>query len=193
MKKILVAYTTNAGSTEEVAQVVAEEICRAGHAADVRRLAEVDSLTRYDGVIVGAPMILGWSRDAQRFVRRHQRDMAGKRVAYFCTLMSLTQTNQDTVGGVPVAIDPLLPAPPKNPGRLGIKEAYATLNNYLRPALRAAPSVKPVSIAMFGGKLEMFRLKWWQALFVMVIIQARPGDLRNWDFIRSWARGLQLE
>lgn len=193
MKNLLVAYTTNAGSTEEVAQAVAEELGRAGQPVDLRRLGEVSSVSEYDGVVIGAPMILGWSRDAQRFVRRHQRDLAGKRVAYFCTLMSLTKTDQDTVDGVPIAVDPLLPAPPKNPARLGIKEAYATLNNYLRPALRSAPSVKPASIAMFGGKLEMFRLKWWQALFVMVIIQARPGDLRNWDFIRSWARGLPLE
>ena len=190
MNKILVAYTTNAGSTEEVAQAVAEELRRCGQSVDLRRLEEVTSLAEYDSVVVGAPMILGWSRSAQRFVKRHRDELVNKRVAYFCTLLSLTQTSQDTLNGVPICIDPQLPSPPKNPGRKSIKEAYATLSNYLNPVLKAAPSVKPVSVAMFGGKLELFRLKWWQALFVMVIIQAHPGDLRNWDFIRAWASEL---
>jgi len=36
----------------------------------------------------------------------------------------------------------------------------------------------------------LFRLKFFQMLFVMLIIQAQPGDLRNWDAIRSWAQDL---
>lgn len=191
MNKILVAYTTNAGSTEEVARAIADELGKSGQ-VDLCRLEEVSSLNDYGSVIVGAPMILGWSRPALRFLKRHRQELSSRQVACFCTLMSLTQTHQDSIEGVPVYIDPNLPAEPKNPRRLGIKESYATVSNYLRPLLKAAPSVKPVSIAMFGGKMEMFRLKWWQALFVMIIIQARPGDLRNWEAIRSWAKGLNL-
>ena len=57
--------------------------------------------------------------------------------------------------------------------------------------LKAAPDVKPVSVAFFGGKLDMFRLKWWQAIFVMLVVQAKPGEFRNWDYIRSWGSALQ--
>lgn len=192
MQKILVAYTTNAGSTAEVAQVIAEELGRGGNSVDLRRLEEVRSVDEYDAVVVGAPMILGWSRTAVRFLKRHQQSLASRPVACFCTLLSLTQTNPMTIDGIPVCIDPALPTPPKNPQRLSIKETYATLNNYLRPIRKAASSIRPVSVAMLGGKLELFRLKWWQALFVMAIIQARPGDQRNWDFIRAWASGLKL-
>ena len=60
-----------------------------------------------------------------------------------------------------------------------------------RPALRAARSVRPVSVGLFGGRLELFRLKWWQMLFVPVIIQAQPGGSHNWPFIREWAAGLR--
>jgi len=59
-----------------------------------------------------------------------------------------------------------------------------------RPALRAARSVRPVSVGFFGGRLELFRLKWWQALFVLLIIQAQPGGSRNESFIREWAASL---
>jgi hypothetical protein len=42
----------------------------------------------------------------------------------------------------------------------------------------------------------MFRLKLLQMLFVMLIIRAQPGDLRDWSYIQQWAieiRSLLLE
>ncbi|MBE0698297.1 MAG: hypothetical protein IH586_15370 [Anaerolineaceae bacterium] len=186
-KKVLVAYTTNAGSTAEVAQAVGEEIRTTGHTVDILRLEEVASVRAYDAVIIGAPMILGWHRSAVQFVRHHQKDLAQKKVAFFCTLISLTDVNLDLTQAGPVNIDPRLAKLPQNPGRLSLKERYATLSNYLKPLIKAAPAVQPMRIGFFGGKLELFRLKWWQMLFVMVIIQAKPGDLRNWEFIEEWA------
>ena len=67
------------------------------------------------------------------------------------------------------------------------------MTNYLRPVLRAAPQVRPVSIALFGGKLEFHRLKLLQMLFVLLIIQTQPGDRRNWPVIREWAAGLRAQ
>lgn len=56
--------------------------------------------------------------------------------------------------------------------------------------LGAAPGVKPLSVAFFKGKLEMFRLKWWQAAFVMIVVQGTAGDYRDWDAIRAWGEEL---
>jgi menaquinone-dependent protoporphyrinogen IX oxidase len=108
------------------------------------------------------------------------------------TAMSLTRTADTSVDGVPLYIDENLPQPPKVEGRLSFKERYATVQQYLRPVLRAVPAVRPVSVAFLGGRLDIYRLKWWQALFVMAIIQAPPGDRRNWDAIRAWAGSLAL-
>lgn len=186
MKRVLVAYTTNAGSTEEVAQAVGATLSKGGALVDICRIEEVSSLASYQAVVVGAPMILGWHRNAVRFVKQHQKVLEKVPTAYFCTALSLTDTGQSP-GGTPIWIDPELAKPPLKPGRMSIKERYATLQNYLRPIMRAAPVVKPASVAFFGGKLELFRLKWWQVLFVMVIIQAQPGDRRNWANIQAWA------
>jgi hypothetical protein len=112
-------------------------------------------------------------------------------VAYFCTLLSLTQPGANQPVPVPLFVDPELAKPLHTPGRMSLKERYATIGNYLSPVLKAAPAVHPVSVAFFGGKLELFRLKWWQLLFVMIIIQAQPGDRRNWDGIRQWAESLK--
>lgn len=192
-KKFLVGYTTNAGSTAEVAQAVADAIKDDRVQVEVARLEEIRSVDEYEAVIVGAPMIVGWHRSATAFLKKHQDALSKKKVAYFFMAMSLTETGEKEVDGVPLLVDDELTAPPKNPQRLNFKENYATVTNYLRPVLKAAPLVKPLSAAFFGGKLEMFRLVWYQAIFVMLIIQARPGDRRNWPVIKAWAQNLKKE
>lgn len=192
MKNILIAYTTNSGTTEEVARAIGEELDKKGNAVRILRLEEVTSLEGYQAVVVGAPMILGWHRAAQKFVHQHHQELAKLRVAYFFTAMRLTQTGESQIDGIPLSIDPYLATPPAKAGRLSLAERYATPANYLKAAIKAAPGVKPVSVGFFGGRLDMYRLRWWQALFVMVVIRAQPGDKRDWDFIRAWAAGLEL-
>jgi menaquinone-dependent protoporphyrinogen oxidase len=184
---ILVAYSTNSGSTEEVAQAIAEELGKDGAKVDVTRVEQVASLEEYQAVVIGGPMILGWHRAAAGFARKHAAALATRKVAYFATAMSLTQTGESRIGQTTLCIDPGLAKEPKNPGRLGIKERYALPANYLKPMLGAAKDVRPVSVAFFGGKLELFRLNILQMLFVMVVIGAQPADLRNWSAIQSWS------
>jgi len=168
MQKVLVAYTTNAGSTEEVATVIGEELGKDGAQVDVRRIEQVTNLESYTAVVIGGPMIMGWHRAATRFVKKHQQALSQVPVAYFLTAMSLTQTGESSIDAIPVCIDPMLAKAPKVANRLSLRERYASVTNYLRPILRAAPQVKPVSIALFGGKLEFYRLKLLQMLFVLL-------------------------
>jgi menaquinone-dependent protoporphyrinogen oxidase len=190
MKRILVAYATMAGSTVEVAREVGEEMARHGVQVDVLMLDEVESLADYDGVVVGGPMIMGWHRAALGFLKKHREAWRRIPLAVFVTAMSLTQTGEMSVGGVPVTVDEELPKPPAEEGRLNFRERYARPANYVRPILAATRPAKPLSIGLFGGRLEYGRLPWWAVLFVMLIIQAPAGDRRNWPAIRAWAGDL---
>ena len=190
MRRILVAYATMAGSTAEVARAVGEEIAKGGVQVDVLPLNQVKDLKAYDGVVVGGLMIMGWHRAAIRFLRKNRRVFQRIPLAVFVMAMSLTLTGETSVDGVPVTVDEKLPKPPQQEGRLNFRERYARLANYLRPILLATRPVKPVSIGVFGGRLEYGRLKWWAVLFAMLIIQAQAGERRNWDAIRSWAAEL---
>ncbi len=190
MKKILVAYATNAGSTVEVAQAVGEELGKNGAQVEIRQIDEITSLEMYDVVVVGAPMIMGWHRSAVSFVKKHQQRLSKVQVAYFMMAMNLTQVEHHDQSEMPIFVDPRLAKPPSDPNRLSFKERYATVNKYLQPVLKTAPMVKPINVAFFGGKLDLYRLNWWQKLFVMIVIQAQPGDYRNWAFIREWATNL---
>jgi menaquinone-dependent protoporphyrinogen oxidase len=181
-----------AGSTVEVAQAVGEEIAKSGYQVDILPISEINGLEAYDGVVIGGPMIMGWHRAALRFLKKHRGAFEHIPLAVFVMAMSLTQTGETSVGGVPVYVDENLPKPPEIEERLNYRERYARLSNYLRPILKAIRPVKPVSIGVFGGRLEYGRLKWWAVLFVMLIIQAPAGERRNWTAIRSPRAGLRL-
>ena len=96
--RILVAYASNAGSTAEVAKAVSEELAHDGAQVDVRPISELSGadLSPYDAVVVGAPMILGWHRDAERFVKANRAALSRVPVAFFVTLLSLVKTEAGT-------------------------------------------------------------------------------------------------
>jgi len=190
MKRILVTYASMAGSTSEVAQAVGEEIGKRGYKVDVIPLNEIKSFESYDGVVVGAPMIMGWHRAALGLLKKHRDVFQHIPLAVFVMAMNLTQADEAKVDGVTVYVDENLPKPPLKPGNLSFRENYARLSKYLQPIFRAIRPAKPVSIGVFGGRLEYGRLKWWAVLFVMLIIRAPAGDRRNWTAIRSWAEAL---
>jgi menaquinone-dependent protoporphyrinogen oxidase len=191
-KKLLVAYTTNAGTTAEVAQAVGEELAKDSRlSVDVRRLEEVDSLESYNAVVIGAPMIFGWHRGAKKFIKKHEDSLSRLKTAYFITAMNLTQTDEASLDGIPLSVDPVVAKPVKRAGHLSFKERYSLPANYLRPILKSAPRAKPVSVAFFGGKLAMYKMKWWQVLFVLIFIQTQQGGSHNMPFIREWAAGFR--
>jgi menaquinone-dependent protoporphyrinogen oxidase len=190
MKKILLTYATLSGTTADVARKIADELSNKGEQVSLLPLAEVAELEKYDAVILGAPMIVGWHRDAVKFLKTHRAQLADKPLALFATAMTLTQTGETVVDGIPVFVDNKLALPPQTPGKLTFKEGYASIPNYVRPMLKAAGPNKPVSVALFGGRVDIYRLKWWAALFVLLIIRVKPGEKRNWEAIQGWATGL---
>ena len=61
MARLLVVYYSRSGTTEEMAELVAEGARAAGAEVDLKRVEETepDELLRYDGVIAGSPTYYG--------------------------------------------------------------------------------------------------------------------------------------
>jgi menaquinone-dependent protoporphyrinogen oxidase len=69
---VLVAYGSKMGGTAGIAELVGDALTDAGFQADVRPVAEVAKLDRYDAVVIGGALYTGhWHCQARRFVRHH--------------------------------------------------------------------------------------------------------------------------
>ena len=192
MDKILVAYASNSGSTKEVAEFIAAKAA-GGIPIDVVDISSVTSLNGYRGVIIAAPMILGIHSSARKFLSKFRTELSGIPHACIFTAMNVTGNQRNTSKAYQITVDPYVSHEPVNPQRLSIKENYALPANYLRPIEKILDQSKPLGVAFMGGKLEMFKLPILQALFVMLIIQAKPGDLRNWELIENWSKGMMQQ
>ena len=192
MSEILIAYSTNTGSTLDVAQVIADELVQKGNNVSVKNISDIDDVKAYDSVLIGAPMILGWHKKAKQFLHKHRRVLSKKKCAYFCTAVSITKYGAEQGSGIPVFIDPFTAKAPLDVQKMTFREKYALPENYILPILKQAPDVKPISIALFGGNLDMSKLNFFEMIFVMAVIRAQPGDYRNWDAIRQWANNLDI-
>lgn len=124
--KVLVAYDTKNGSTEEVAQAIVTRLREHGCSVDIQLAKTVRNLKEFDVLVVGAPIYAGrWLPGAHKILKR-----AGKQ-------------NQDKNPSVAIfALGPRTDEGPEN--WTGPKAQFDR-------ALAKHPSVIPVSIALFGG------------------------------------------
>ncbi len=161
--RVLVAYASKAGSTAEVAALIARNLADTGLAVDLRRTRSVRSVDGYRAVVVGSAIRAGhWLADASDFVKTHREALAARKTAFFTLCMTLQQdtpANREKVAG------------------------------YLKP-VRAV--LDPDWIEFFAGKMEYRRLAFGPRLIVKAM-KVPEGDFRDWNAIGSWAGRLAKE
>ena len=163
--KVLVAYASIHGSTQEVAGVVAATLRDQGVEVDLRPIREVRTLTGYSAVTLGAPMYMfHWHKDAHHFLTRFQREL----------------TN-----GLPVAI--FAGGPIED-----TREQWQDRRSDLDRELAKYSWLTPVSVQLIGGKFDPARLRFPYNL-IPAMRNLPACDLRDWTAIRTWAGTLTEE
>ena len=82
-KKILIAYGSRYGSTEEIAHSMAEILANAGletQLIDLRRTKQKDwpPLASFDGVLISSGIKIGrWTKEATAFLKMHAEELKG--------------------------------------------------------------------------------------------------------------------
>ena len=185
--RALLVYASKHGSTREIADAIAAELRVAFAEVDVHEAATAPAPSGYDAVVVGGPMIMGWHRDAEKYVKKQKDQLASVPFALFVTAASLTEDGTNELRGVPVARDPWLVKKPRNADKLTRKERYALPSHYLGDIFKACGPARPRSAAFFAGSLDLTTMNVFEKLFVLLIIGATPGDGRHFDFVREWA------
>jgi menaquinone-dependent protoporphyrinogen oxidase len=149
--RILVAYATKHGSTQEVAEAIAETLRSHELDVNVRSAKEVRDVCGYAAVVVGGSLYTGkWHRDALSFLRRHARALADEPVAVFA-MGPQTLDESDVVGS----------------------------RKQLDASLAKVPAVIPSTIAIFGGVVDPAKLRF--PFNRMPASDARDWDaIRRW-------------
>ena len=163
--KILVAYASKYGSTQEVAEAIAETLRESGFEVDLQPMRKVRTLEGYATVVLGAPLYFGlWHKDA----------------------LNLLSRNEDALAQRPVAIFAL------GPNSNDEKEMQGS-RAQLDKELAKFPWLTPVVIEVFGGKYPA-KLRFPESLIASLPASPLHGmpasDVRDWTAIRAWAGSL---
>jgi menaquinone-dependent protoporphyrinogen oxidase len=159
-EKILVVYATKFGSTKEIAEKIGDVIKAKNIPVDVRKVSSVKDLSKYSAIIFGTPIRMGKPiSEAMSFVKKHKYDLNAVPVAFFSVGLYMKEDTPDTRKKAMQCMAPVL-------------ELVA----------------KPVSIGLFGGKINYDTLpvilRWMFSKDKSG--QLSEGDWRNWDSISSW-------
>jgi menaquinone-dependent protoporphyrinogen oxidase len=192
---ILIVYGTKSGSTGGVAAAVGETLRELDATVDVHQVGNVSEVGSYDAVIVGSPVLYGKPHPAVvKFLERNQGALSRMPVAAFLTCLELTRTADENERGIPIYVDPSLGRRPADNERMSYFEKTHLMSGFVNGLLKSAPQVRPVSVAVFRGKLDYDGLDWISRLvmkLIWLIYRSAPeGDFRNWQAIRSWATTL---
>ena len=159
------AYASEFGSTREIAAEIGQALGDAETQVDVRQIFDVHDLSQYGAAVVGSAIYNGaWLPEAVDFLRFYEAMLSTIPVAYFVVSMTMradTPTNRQTVLA------------------------------YIAPLRTAAPTVHPVDIGLFAGRLNYHNLP--LVLRVSFWLQAHlpSGDFRNRRAVQTWARRIR--
>ncbi len=156
MKRVLITYVTKTNTTKEAAAEIRQMLEAQGFLSDVLPIAEVASLTDYQAVIIGAPINgMSWHPDAKAFVTRFQQELNAVPTSLFL-----------------------------------VSYLLFTGCNFWKKIIRksldkVSALVKPVSVGMFGGRID----KVFPALprFLFGVKKDAPIDATNPEDVRAWA------
>lgn len=161
-KKVLVAYASKYGSTGEVAQAIADQLCKRGVSADVRPVDEVTDLLPYGAFIVGSAIRMGrWLQSAVNFVETHADTLRQTPTSFFTVHMLNRDDSEES------------------------RQARAA---YMEPVHAV---MMPQSEAFFAGKIAVKDLTFLDRLIARMV-KAEDADDRDWQAIAAWADQITL-
>jgi menaquinone-dependent protoporphyrinogen oxidase len=159
---VLVGYATQYGSTQEVAEAIAETLREGGVTADLRPLQEVRDLSEYSAVVLGAPLMKArFHKDALGFLKKQRQALTERPVAVFA------------LGPVHEPHD---------------EEEWQSSRGQLDKQMAEFPWLSPAAVELFGGVFDPAKLPF---PLNKLAGQEPATDARDWTAIRAWAADLK--
>jgi menaquinone-dependent protoporphyrinogen oxidase len=170
--KILVAYASKYGSTEGIAERLAERLRAAGLEVDLRPVKGAGVVSGYAAFVIGSAAYLGhWRKEATEFVRRNRAVLADRPVWLFSSGPLGSKATDAQGQDLRVAAEP-------------------------KEIVEFREAIHPRDHRVLFGALDPDKLGLGDRL-VRTLPAGRAllpgGDFRDWSEIESWADGIASE
>ncbi len=163
--KVLVAYASTNGSTQEIAATIAGALRENGLNVDLQPMRKVQSLQEYRAVVLGAPLYMfHWHKDALKFLPKHRDALMARPVAIFASGPSFT----------------------------GDEKECQEVQRQIKQELAKFPWLTPLAVEIVGGKFDPAKLRFPMNL-LPALKNLPASDLRDWPAIRAWASSLAAQ
>jgi menaquinone-dependent protoporphyrinogen oxidase len=171
VKKLLITYDTEHGTTALVAKQIYDDLCAADYSVDLVFVENLDpaELLNYDGLIIGSPIYSGpWLPGIKKLMKRHHADIAKVPTAFFITCTTVRDLTTD------------------NESNATYQEA---IKYFMDPQLDKYHDIVPVSKKALAGGFQFSELFPVQ-IFLMKLMKYPEGDFRKPALIDAWADDL---
>lgn len=164
--KVLVAYESKYGATEEIVERIARVIAAREIGVDILRARDVKSLAGYDAFVIGSAVYYGsWVKEATDLVLRERVSLATRPVWLFSS-------------------GPVGPATDKS-GRDAREVAIPKTLADLRAV------ITPRDHRVFFGALDRKKMGFADRMIAsMPAFPGAEGDFRDWQDIETWAASI---
>jgi menaquinone-dependent protoporphyrinogen oxidase len=159
---VLVGYATQYGSTQDVAEAIAETLRESGLEVDLQPVGGIRDLAAYSAVVLGAPLMKSrFHKDALGFLKKQCQALTERPVAVFA------------LGPVHEPHD---------------EEEWRSSRAQLDKQMGEFPWLTPVAVELFGGKFDPATL----SFPLNKLAGREPAtDIRDWEAIRARAKDLK--
>lgn len=190
MKKILITYYSESGSTKEIAKVIFNTI--SNYQVDVLEVTKVEHLN-YDGIIIGTPNMYG--KPAPRiikFLKQHEDKLQTISIHIFFSCMDCYLDNEMENHQIEIYTDSNLSKEIKEMETMNSWERSHAVTTYLTNLMDIVPTLNISSIAFFKGRLQFKSLSFFNSMVMRAIClmnrNIKQGDYYKRQDVETWIK-----
>jgi len=160
--KVLVAYATKYGATQEIAAAIGDVLRNAGLKVETVQVDRVTDVSGYRAVVMGSAVYIGqWRKEAVAFLEKHEKALAERPVWLFSS------------------------------GPSGKGDPVQLMSGWKFPEAQKpiAERIRARDTALFHGSVDPEKLSLPEEL-ILKGVKAPTGDFRDWEAVRAWARSI---
>ena len=177
MNKALIVYGTRYGAAASTSEEIAGILCQIGIDVKVANAKheKIKDITPYDLIIVGSGIQINrWTSEPEDFLKKHQRELATKKLALFVYCGSATDKTKPQIA--------------EQARQKYLEEKAAKLH------------LQPIALGLFGGVYNYNNIPWYSKKAMnadrprveVTYKETEPGiyDTRDHSVIQAWAEQL---